>query len=332
MKNIIVGLSLTLLCTGALSAQNSNNGTVGAQFLKIESTPRETGMGGIGSTLSTGVSGMFWNPASLVETKGTELIFSRTSLWAGIGMNHIGVSYNAGDIGAFGLSIITLSTDKIEITTVEQEMGTGLYYDASDFAVSAGYSVYLNSSFSVGVIGKYVSQRLWKLEASGFAIDLGTKYVFDFKRLTIGTTIKNFGTNMKYEGSNLKTVVTPNSQYPTTPEQVAYFRTEEYPIPLMFLIGTSMRVYENDFTSADLGADITKSNDADEIVNVGTEVSVFNRFFARGGYRINDKEKPYSFGFGAKLDLTGSIFTLDYSYSTHEYLDGIQRLSIGLSF
>ena len=43
MKNIILGLSLTLLSAATLSAQNSNNGTVGAQFLKIESTPRETG-------------------------------------------------------------------------------------------------------------------------------------------------------------------------------------------------------------------------------------------------------------------------------------------------
>jgi hypothetical protein len=316
----------TLLC-----AQDPNLGASGAQFLKIPLGAKESGMGGAVVASTDDASSIFWNPAGIAKVQGVNLHFSYMKWFNLFNMNAAAVAYNLGDLGVIGASVVSFSTGQIEITTEQLPNGTGQYYDAQDIAIGVSYARFLTNDFSVGVTVKYINQAIWHENASGFAFDIGTQYSLNFHNLTIAMSMTNFGGNLQFSGSDLEVQKQFDPNYPISRSAPADLRTSSYPLPLNFQVGLGFDIFKTDFIKITGGIDAVHPNDNKERVQLGSQVSVFDRFFVRGGYLFNHDTQNYAFGVGANLPTGNTLIEFAYSYSNYNILPVVHRISVGLN-
>ncbi len=330
MKKLI---TLIILVTVQLSAQYNNLGTSGAQFLQIPLGARQSAMGGASIAYTDDASSAFWNPAGLSHIGNVDLHFTNLNWFDLFDLNAASAAYNlGGDIGVLGVHFVSFTTGKIEITTEKQPNGTGRFYDAADLALGVSYARSLTEQFRVGVSVKYVSQRIWNETANGIAFDVGTQYKLDFNNLTIAMSMTNFGPDMKFDGPDLNYNILRDEQVPNSRLAPVKLNTEEFSLPLHFQVGIAMDIFKIDFVKMRGAIDVTHPNDNLERVNVGTELSVFDRIFLRGGYRYNYDDEKYTFGAGANLPMGSTLVSFDYAYSIYDILPNVQRISVGVRF
>jgi hypothetical protein len=331
MKKLIL-LLLFILGFGITFAQNPNLGTSGAQFLQLPVGARSEAMGGAIVGLADDASAIFWNPAGIVKVNNVQAHFSYMNWFDLFDFNAASLVYNAGDAGTFGASMVILTTDEMEITTEEQPNGTGRYFDAGDLALAVTYAKYLTDRFSVGISVKYINQRIWNESASGFAFDIGTQYRLDFQNLTIAMCMTNFGADMKFDGPDLDFTYRKDDDYPVSRLVPSRLSTQEYPLPLNFQVGIGFDVFEYEFIKMKGAIDVVHPNDNSERAHFGTEISSFDRFYLRGGYKYNYDDQDFTFGAGANVPLGGTAIYFDYAYSLYDILPSVHRISVNLSF
>jgi long-subunit fatty acid transport protein len=328
-----IAILVMIVCTiSAVSAQNPNVGTSGAQFLKIPIGARATGMGGAFVGITDDVSSVFWNPAGLVHVRNYQAHFSYMNWLEMFDVNAFAVSYHAGRTGVFALSVLSLTMDKMEITTETQPNGTGLYFDARDIAIGLSYARFLTDRFGVGLTAKYVYQQIWNETGTGIAFDIGTQYRIDFNNLTIAMSMTNFGSELRFDGPDLNVTHDKNRDFPTSRLTPARLQTDRYPLPLHFQVGIGIDLLRTEFVKARGAVDVTHPNDNFERVHTGLEITVYDRIFLRGGYRYNYDDEQLAFGAGANIPVGGSVISFDYAYSIFDILPDVHRISVTLDF
>jgi hypothetical protein len=320
-----------LFCVPAY-AQNPNLGTSGAQFLQIPVGAHETAMGGAAVANVNGAAALFWNPAGIVGVTTNDLFFAHTPYWATITLNHAALVHTFEDIGSLGLSVTMLTMDPMEVTTELEPNGTGETFDAQDVMIGVSFARHLTEEFSVGVSAKYVRQRIWNESASGVAFDIGTQFRMGFRDLTVGMCLTNFGSDMRYAGSDLAVKYDASSSLASNRLSPADLTTSDYPLPLNFQVGVSMTVLEMDMLSALVAADFNHPNDNDERVNVGVDLKVAEYFSLRGGYRFGYDQESATMGAGVVLPLGDLKVVFDYAYALQKYLPDLQRITVGCVF
>lgn len=326
-------ISLFLLIALQATAQYSNLGTSGAQFLQIPLGARQAAMAGAAIAYTDDASSVFWNPAGLSHVNHVDFHFSNLNWFDLFDLNAASAVYNLGpDLGVIGAHFISFSTGKIEITTEKQPNGTGRFYDAQDIALGISYSRALTEQFRAGITVKYVSQRIWNETAGGIAFDIGTQYRLDYNNLVIAMSMTNFGPDMRFEGPDLNVQYLKDDNLPLSRLAPANLRTEEFSLPLHFQVGIAMDIFKVDFVKMRAALDVTHPNDNVERVNFGTEISVFDRIFLRGGYRYNYDDEKFTLGAGANLPMGETMVTFDYAYSIYDILPNVQRISVGVRF
>jgi hypothetical protein len=314
-----------------LEADNPNLGTAGAQFLKIPVGARSVGLGGAYTSLSDDAISVFWNPAGIVKVKYHAVHFSNMNWFKMFDMNAAAYVFNAGNLGVFAVAAMVFSMDKMEITDEFNPNGTGRYFDAQDLSLGVTYARRLTEKFRTGITVKYINQRIWNETANGFAFDVGTQYQLDFYNLIIAMSMTNFGPDMKMAGPDLNVKYDSNTDFPNRliPTQL---ETEYYPLPLNFQLGLAMDLYRNEFTKLRVAVDAVHPNDNRERIQLGSEISFYDRLFLRGGYKFNADDERYNFGFGINAFLGGLLIYADYAYSGYNILPDVQVISMGINF
>jgi len=324
-------LIFSIIFSAILFAQNPNLGSSGAQFLKIPLSAKASGMAGAVVGLTDDASSIFWNPAGIAKVQATDLHFSYMKWFDLFDMNAAAIAYNLGEMGVIGASVVSFNTGQIEITTEQSPNGTGQYYDAQDIAIGVTYARYLTNEFNVGLTVKYINQAIWHENASGFAFDIGTQYQLDFQNLTIAMSMTNFGGNLQFSGSDLEVRKDYDPNFPLSRLAPADLRTSSYSLPLNFQVGIGFDIYKTEFMKIIGGIDAVHPNDNRERLQFGTQVSVYDRFFMRGGYLYHHDTQDFALGVGANLPLGGTIIEFDYSYSHYDILPSVHRISIGMN-
>ncbi len=336
MKNFITIFCLLLLSGfSTLIAQSENVGTAGAQFLKINADARAEALGGAYVGLTTDASSLFWNPAGIAWIEGNSATFTNIQWWTGIDINQAAIAFNAGSVGVFGISMINLAVPEMEITTVDQPDGTGRFYDANDLMLGVSYGRRLLAEFSIGVSIKYVHQRIWNQSAQTIAFDLGTQYRFNFRNLTLGMTVHNFGPDMFYRGRDLTRFANEDSNNPGSRRPLVSLNTLDFPLPINFQVGLAIDAIELDNFRWIVTTDLKNPSDNNEQISFGSELQLITDFGGasiRGGYIVNNPDQKWAVGAGINANLRSFGFRVDYSYSEHEYLSAIQRLTFGVQF
>ena len=177
---------IAILCLDRGWAQSTNVtkvGVVAASFLEIGVGSRAIGMGGAFVGTADDASALYWNPSGIARLERFEIILVHTEWIADMRFDFAGVVVPLGRFGSIGGSITSLGMDDMMVRTEERPEGTGEYFSAGDLCVGLSFAVNLTNRFSIGCTGKYIQQHIWKENAWGLAVDLGTLFTTGFRGL-----------------------------------------------------------------------------------------------------------------------------------------------------
>jgi len=313
----------------------SNKGTVAAAFLEIGVGARSEAMGGAYASSEGRLEGIYWNPAGLAYMDGLGATFSHADWLADTDFDFFAIAtpipvFNAVVAGSF----VALSVPEQAVRTVDSPEGTGEFYDAQDFAVTLSLSSRIMESFSVGVSGKYVSQRIWTEEGSALALDVGVYYRTPVPGLSIGSSVSNFGSDISLSGRNLTSVIDPDLTNRGIENIPVDLRTDANTLPQIFRFGMNYQSQIWQRTSIETAVNLMHPTGSTESMNVGAELGFNNFLFVRGGYQnAFERNSINGLTLGGGLDIllrSRNRLVLDYAWSDWGVLESANRFSLGI--
>lgn len=341
MRRAHAVIALSILTGPMLMAQDSDSdkrnvklAQSGFQFLSVVSDARGAAMGEAMTTLPTGAASLFFNPAGIAHSTTTIDAAIGSNTWlAGITHNSLAATYNVagGRFGTLGFSLTNVDYGNVQGTMVarnDQGFIDTEILTPSAFTVGVGYARKLSDRFSVGAHLRNTHQDLSssvipverdgevglevvRNRASVGAVDFGTLYYVGFKSLAFGMSMRNFSKD-------------------------ARFSTENFQLPLTFLMGLSMDLLdlmgEPDHSEWLLSIDVTHPRSFYEQLKIGSEFSLYNTFALRGGYMLHAEEgdllstgiHSLTLGFGIHV----AAFTVDYAFADSKYMNSVHRYTM----
>jgi hypothetical protein len=342
MKKTILILVLTSLAAAGVSraadfkSDVSKKGTTAATFLSISQGARATSMGSAFVAVADDWSSIYWNPAGIASL-GNGVMFDHTTWFADIGYNYIAGTIGLGSIGNLGLSVTSSSISDMRVTTVEAPDGTGEVFNVSQVAASIAYGIRLTDNFAIGFNPKLVYERIWKMSASTFAVDVGVKYNTPFEGIVLGMSIANFGGKMQMTGQNAIVLYDADPSNSGNNGRIpAEISTDNWSLPLTFRVGLAYHPSLGERQQLTLAVDALHPSDDYESVNLGAEYCFDDYVSIRGGYKslfLKDTEESFTFGVGVRQHLVGNLTLLaDYCYIRFGRLNYAQKITVGMGF
>jgi opacity protein-like surface antigen len=335
---ILVLLGIGLFSNNARTQEVKKVGTSSAAFLRIPVGVRGTAMGSAFVAIADDPSAMFWNPSGIARLSEISLFVDHAPWLPGLTFNYFGVVLPLETVGTFGVNVTALTTDEMEITTVDQPMGTGETFSSSSVAVGIVYARNLTDRFSIGANFKFINESILNSSASGFAFDIGTLYDTPFSGIRLGVSISNFGTDMRIDGDdlNVRVDIAPD-QRGNNQSVVGRLRTDDFGAPLIMRVGLSWDAIQTEGHRFTLAVDGINPNDNAQSLNIGGEYALFGETLVlRGGFNelfLDNREKGLTLGLGVSFETPNGIaFSGGYAFQDFKHLDAINRFSFELRF
>ena len=352
MKKVaLFALAILLVFSATVRSQEiSRVGTSVGQFLKLGVGARAAALGEAYVALPGNPAALYWNPAGIAAIDKLSLMISHATLYSGLGVTHsfLGLTYPLGAGNTIGVSVTYLSTDDIEITTVDYPQGTGTYYAARDYCVGVSFGRFVTDRLSLGVTLKFVREGIYRETAQTLAADFGSVLNTGLLGIKLGMCLSNFGGNMKLSGEDLRVSQDRYRNNPAEHEVNADLTTEAWPLPMTFrmgistdLVGTGGQLVNSESNRLTLLIDTFDPNDALLRSNMGIEYEWNNILALRGGYHGLPVEKDnfksydtasYTFGGGLHYNLGWTDFQLDYALTNFQILGDTHQFTLGLKF
>jgi hypothetical protein len=313
-------------------------GTSSAVFLRIPAGAKGISMGSAFTSIADDGSAMFWNPGNITAQSKTSLFLHYSPWLPGLNYNYFGFALPVKSIGVVGVNIVSLRTDEIEITTFNAQMGTGETYTAASTAIGITYAQKLTDRFSIGGNVKYLSERIFNCNSTGFAFDIGTMFVTPFRNIRLGVNISNIGTEMRINGDDLNSYVDiAPGQKGNNEEIVAQMKTDAFALPIIMRIGLSWDLMLSKESRLTLACDGNNPNDNAQSLSVGMEFAPLrDLLFIRAGYNelfLDDAEMGLTLGTGLNLNTLGYFdLSFSYAYQAFKYLGDVNHISVELKF
>ena len=228
--------------------------------------------------------------------------------------------------------------DEVEITTLQEQMGTGDKYDASSTAIALTYGRFLTDRFSIGGTFKFINERIWHSNANSIAFDVGTIFQMPFPGLRFGFCISNWGTKMQMTGEDLNVSVDAwpgiegNNQ-----SVVGQFKTGKFDTPLLMQVGLAWDAYNKNGNRLTLAVDGLNPNDNSQSVNFGVEGAFMNQqVILNAGYSelfLEEAEKGLTLGAGINTKILNSFkLRIGYAYQDFKHFSRMNRFTLILGF
>ena len=301
--------------------------TCAANWLKIESGVKGISMGGSQVASGSGISGIFYNPASIAFTKSSEVYYSKSYYLAGISHNTLGYVTQISSSDYLGLYLFYLDSGEMEVTTVISPDGTGEMFNVLDLSVRFLYGKQLTDRLRIGVAIKYFREDIYTAQMQSLVIDLGSNFDTGMYGFILGMSVSNFGPEVQYEGDALDVTVDDDIAVVGKLSKI----TNKFPVPLTFRIGLSNDVIgggEESVHRLTFSADAINPIDYTVYGGVGFEYSWRDIAFVRGGTRLYHDTAGLSLGGGLKW----SMFAVDYAYVNYGILEETHQFGISLNF
>ena len=307
-------------------------GQAGFQFLKLPTSARQAGMGGINSSLGSGdAASAFNNPASMVDVDGLSIALSHVRWFADISYTGAAAARYFEHIGTIGVNLLFLDygdmprtenrpilldgepTGRSEVIT---DLGT---VTANDLAVGISYARRVTDQLHFGVNLKYISETLDDANVGAWAVDIGTVFHTGIRSLRVTMVGRNIG---------------PDTQIAEFDERIGY-EPADVRMPVNFSFGAAYDLMEGGTASPHLwtlAAEFVHPNDGPEKVNVGTEYAFRELMMLRAGYRFNYDEEGLTLGAGINVGVSGYAVSMSYAYWDFGRLGATHAVSMGFSF
>lgn len=312
-------------------------GTTAGAFLEIEVGARANGMGGAFVALADDATALYWNTAGIARINKTNVSLIHTEWLAGMNFDYGAIIIPIRFGNVIGISITTLTMDEMEVRTVKDPEGTGEMFNAIDMSVGLSFARALTDRFAIGFNAKYINQRIWHMSTTSFAIDVGTIFQTQFRGMTIGMSISNFGNKMQMLGRDTKIEHDIDQSIEGNNPQIdAYLNTDKWSLPLIFRVGIAIDIINNKYQRITFSTDAVHPNNNTESINVGIEYSFKNFIFLRTGYRslfLQDSEEGLTVGAGLIQSIRGlGKLNVDYAFAAFGRLSNTHRFSLGIKF
>lgn len=237
-------------------------GTSAATFLNLGFGARPLALGESFVAVADDVSAMHYNPAGLGLEPGVasrqsprryEMLASHAMHIQDIRLSQFGLLARP-----WGFSATHLTLDGIERRTSETAQPEG-QFGASDLLLGVSYGRKLTDlGLGVGVSGKYIKQSIGEYSASAYAMDLGALYRLRTAPVSLGASVVNLGTKMR-------------------------FVEQGYPLPLTFRLGAAYGMTAKFPHALTVQLDLPRDNAPN--LRLGAEYLGFGPFSLRAGYK-----------------------------------------------
>jgi hypothetical protein len=223
--------------------------------------------------------------------------------------------------------------DDQEITTFEDQDGTGDMYTATSYAVGVSYARQLTNKFAFGGSVKYLGERIHKERSSGFAFDFGTMLYTGFQSLRLGMSMSNLGPEMQFTGPDLDIRYDEREGGGSNSPISAAVKTTPYDIPMMFRVGVAYDWIFGPSAKMVMSGEVKHPADANQQASLGAEMNFSDRFFLRSGYKFRYDEAGLALGAGLSTNVSNSTkLVIDYSWQDFGRLESTQKFSVGFTF
>lgn len=314
--------------------ETTKRGQTGMKFLSASLSPRVAGMGGTGTTLQLKSASLFYNPAGMAQMEDFGHAAAGTMQWiADIDYNHTSVSIRpaGGTYGVIGVTFMQVDYGELEGTRrADNEQGyveTGTFGPTS-WALGLGYAYPVTDRISVGAKVKYAKQNLGPSvmstdgttkfnELGTSAYDFGVQYDTDYRGIQVAMSVRNFSPEVQYE-------------------------QQSFELPMELSVGISADVFEATDQLADPGERHSLNvlikgvtpRDFTERMHFGGEYTFMDLFSLRAGYTVPNADLEEGINLGAGVQATVADFDVgaDYSYTSYEVFDGVNRIGLNIGF
>ena len=282
---ILILLVFVLIPLKASGEPHSEAGTAGLAFLKLGVGARAVGMGEAFVATGDDATALYWNPAGIVELRGTHLALMHNEWFQDIRFEYLGAAWGRGS-HALGLSLAFNTVGEIErrVMASDQPLDT---FSSHDMALAMSYARKIGPSWNLGLSLKALYEKIYLDDAWGWALDMGFLCHLPVEGLTAGGSLLNQGPKMK-------------------------MRNEKFSLPTMYKLGFNYSPDRFHFQGGKviLAMDASKPTDNRLRIHWGGELQLMNRFALRSGYQLGYDEKGISAGLGVRQGRFGIDYAL----------------------
>lgn len=307
--------AILIILTLGLTVNLSASGTQVADFLNIDVSALQASFGGAGAALSDDISASYYNPAGLSMVDQSGINFMHNMWYQDISYEFFGGAFAINKKSTVAVSAAYLHMGEIEsYNALNQSDGS---FTAYSLAGIAAYSYNISNRLSIGLSGKYISEKLADTEASGFAVDLGAQYYHDI--IAFGVVLNNLGPKIKYESDsfNLPTAVSVGASYEPFIFPVKILAGARVPFDGKTSFSTGLEYRLSDFLSLRSGVGGLGAEEASNTFNFGA------------GFNVAGIEIDYAFNPGGDLGQTHFFsFTLSFGDSRGVYFDNNKSIEV----
>ena len=301
--------------------------TSAANWLKIDNGVRGIGMGGSQVASGRGLSGVYYNPASIAYIESSELFYSKSNYLAGITHNTLGYGARLSPTDYFAVHLFYLDSGDMEVTTESSPDGTLEQFNVTNLSFRMAYGRRLTDRLRVGGSLKYIREEIFTAYMQSFVFDLGSNFDTGIYGIVLGMSVSNFGPEVQFHGEGLEVVVADTTARDGKLSKI----TQKFSVPLIFRLGLEKDIIgggEGDVNRLTISMDGINAIDYTVYGAVGIEYSWRDIVFIRGGTRLYHDTAGFSLGGGLKW----SMFTIDYAYVDYGMLKNTRQLGISLNF
>lgn len=284
-------------------------GTFGAQFLKIGVSARATAMGSAYTAVSEGAEAVYWNPAGIVNIRGSQLMVSQTEWPADVNLSYAAFVFNPRSIpGTIAISARALWMDPQIVRTAFEPDGNGTQFDSGMSTLGLTYSRFFTDKFSAGATLNYLHMGLADFSVNSAFADVGILYRIGIRGMKVGMSIQSLGSEVTFDERPAR-------------------------LPTMFKVGFAFEPIRTGSQRLLASSEFQHPVDNAERSNFGLEYSMDNRMFLRAGYNLGYDTDGIAAGAGFRVE-TGarSFVNLDYSWVDMDALGGVHRVSMSVAY
>jgi len=277
MKTKII-LAFILLPTIVLSQGTSR----GAVSLKFPTTPFIGATGESFIADPTALQSILINPANITSRESYGIMFSHTDWIQDVHTEFLSTAAPFR-YGSLALSIANTSVDGFEVRTIPgPPIGT---FNTQSTSFQLTYGIKLTETISLGIAPKYLYEKIFVDEATGWGIDIGTLYTPPVEGLTLGFALTNLGS-------------------------LSAFRNERTDFPSQLRLGGTYSFSLDVVSFRTAAAFSSELGVSVNHISIGTEATYNDAVTVRFGYETGYEYRDFSAGVGLRY----SIVMIDYAY------------------